>query len=90
MSAFAGKKLIQIRKSSKTLVCEKELASEKVFEKTISKIKTNLKDVINMEDTATLHMIGSFAECRVVQNAVKETCCCRGTGGSPRMSSLGT
>ena len=90
MSAFAGKKLIQIRKSSKTLVREKELASEKVFEKTISKIKTNLKDVINMEDTATLHMIGSFAECRVVQNAVKETCCCRGTGGSPRMSSLGT
>ena len=54
-------------------MCEKELASEKVFEKTISKIKTNIKDVINIEDTATLHMIGSFAECRVVQNAVRET-----------------
>ena len=34
----------------KLWVCEKELAFEKVFEKTISKNKTNSKYVINMED----------------------------------------
>ena len=71
MSAFAGK--IHFRKISKTLVCEKDLVFEKVFEKTIAKIKTNLKDVMDMEDIDTLLMIGSFAECRVVQNAVRET-----------------
>lgn len=71
MSAFEGK--IHIRNRSTVLVCKEELLVEKVFEKTISRMKTNLKDVMDMEDIDTLLMIGSFAESQVVQNAVRET-----------------
>lgn len=63
---------MHIRNNSNLLVCKKELLLENVFEKTISKMKTNLNDVMDMEDIDTFLMIGSFAECHVVQNAVRE------------------